>query len=249
MINITRYLFIMVCCTTLFGCQQNNGEKVSWPTDESSSRFPGREAETHPLEKAFQQAGMIDVHTLDTSIRVLLRYGTTDNFLGIDMFEGFNKCYLQPEVAERLVLAQQALQQIDKNLSLLVWDAARPRSVQQLMWDKVVPPPGVHKSNFVSNPRNGSLHNYGCAVDVTIVDLQGNELDMGTDFDYFGELAWPISEQKMLKKGKLTSQQIQNRELLRSVMRAGRFWNIQTEWWHFNAMRREVARERYPMVE
>jgi zinc D-Ala-D-Ala dipeptidase len=242
-------LLLLLAATICFtGCWKAEGEDVGWPVSAAAGTLTSRAAETHPLETAFAGAGMIDVHTLDTTIRVLLRYGTTDNFMGIDLYGGFNKCYLQPEVAAMLVRSQLELRRRNSDLSLLVWDAARPLSVQQRMWDEAVPPPGVHRSKFVSNPRYGSLHNFGCAVDITMVRSDGTLLDMGTDLDYFGREAWPSAEQEMLKKGKLTPDQIQNRELLRSVMRAGGFWNIQSEWWHFNAMRRETARERYPMV-
>ncbi|MFO7723129.1 MAG: M15 family metallopeptidase [Bacteroidales bacterium] len=200
------------------------------------------------MEAELIKAGLVDVQKLDPSILVELRYGTTNNFMGIDFYDGFNKCYLQPEVARMLVEVSAELKRRFSDLRLLVWDAARPGSVQQKMWDAVIPPPGVFKGLFVSNPSYGSLHNYGCAVDVTIADTSGVPLDMGTDLDFFGPEAWPVEESRMLKNGKLTETQITNRKLLRSVMYHAGFWNIQTEWWHFNAMRREAARERYRII-
>ncbi len=71
---------------------------------------------------------------------------------------------------------------------------------------------------------------------------------MGTGFDCFEEIAWPVREQKLLKDAKLTPEQVTNRKLLRSVMYSAGFWNIQTEWWHFNAMRREVAAARFTIL-
>lgn len=240
------FIFLSFC---IVSCREPDTGRIEWPVT-SSVGFPAvNKREMHPLEEVFINAGLVDVHTLDTSIKVDLRYGGTDNFMGIDFYHGFNKCYLQPSVAGMLVKAQQTLKRYNPDLSLLVWDAARPLSVQKKMWKTVVPPPGVSKSLFVSNPAYGSIHNFGCAVDVTIVDASGKLLDMGTDLDHFGREAWPVEEQRMLKDGKLTMEQVTNRKLLRSVMYEAGFWNIQTEWWHFNAMRREAARQKYAVIK
>jgi D-alanyl-D-alanine dipeptidase len=232
----------------LVGCSDDPMSSVEWPVAEMSVGTLVSSPPVHSMEESFRAAGMIDVQTLDTSVRVDLRYGSEHNFMGTDLYEGFNKCYLQPEVAAMLVSASQLLQDRRPDLRLLVWDAARPLSVQQRMWREAVPPPGVSKSLFVSNPAYGSIHNFGAAVDVTLVCANGTPVDMGTDFDHFGQEAWPVAEAAMLKNGKLTPDQVTNRQLLRSVMYGTGFWNIQTEWWHFNAMRRNVARERYPLV-
>jgi D-alanyl-D-alanine dipeptidase len=101
----------------------------------------------------------------------------------------------------------------------------------------------------VSNPRNGSLHNFGAAVDLSIVDENGIELDMGTPYDYFGELAYPREENRLVKEGKLSHLQALNREILRNVMHEAGFSGITTEWWHFNSCSRPEAFERYDIVE
>lgn len=230
------------------GCSKPPLNPVVWPVAEALMFSQMNDRPLHPLETAFLKAGMIDVHTLDTAIRVDLRYGSYDNFMGVDLYQGFNKCFLQPEVARMLAEASRLLQERRPELRLLVWDAARPLAVQKRMWLEAVPPPGVSRALFVSNPAYGSIHNFGAAVDITLVSLDGTLLDMGTDLDHFGQEAWSVAESAMLKIGKLTPEQVTNRQLLRSVMYGAGFWNIQTEWWHFNAMRREVARVRYPIV-
>ena len=116
------------------------------------------------------------------------------------------------------------------------------------MWDTIAVPYS-EKSKYVSNPKNGSLHNFGAAVDLSIVDQNGIELDMGTKYDYFGELAYPREEERMIKEGKLTHIQLLNRELLRTVMIAGGFFGITTEWWHFNSCKRNEAYSRYKIIE
>lgn len=192
--------------------------------------------------------GLVDIQQLDPSIVVEMKYATTDNFLGKDVYEGMTTAYLQPDVAEMLVRSQHYLQRIRPGYSLIVYDAARPRSVQQRMWD-AIDAPFSEKIKFLSNPRNGSIHNFGAAVDVSILNEKGEVLDMGTDFDFMGELAYPRLEQELLEQGLLKPEQVENRKLLRGVMRYGGFWGIQTEWWHFNAFTRAEARERYQIIE
>lgn len=194
------------------------------------------------------EAGLIDIATLDTSIAINLKYTTTDNFVGVDLYGDFNKCYLQPEAAEKLINAQKYLKEINKEYSLMVYDGARPKSVQQKMWDHVELP-FSEKIKFLSNPKNASIHNYGSAVDVTIINKNGEELDMGAPFDYIGELAYPVAEQKLLEQGRLSQKAIDNRKLLRHVMYKAGFFNIQTEWWHFNSCTRKEAKAKYKIIE
>lgn len=200
------------------------------------------------VELAMEELGLVDIRTLDSSIAVDLRYSTERNFTGKDMYGSLNKCYLQIDVAKKLVRAQQILQQQFPYYSLLVFDGARPVSIQQFMWDSVALSP-MDRQKYLSNPANRSLHNYGAAIDLTITDENGSELDMGTPYDFFGELAHPSKEQMYFQEGKLTAEQIMNRELLRATMRAAGFSGIQTEWWHFNSCSRVRAAEIYPLVE
>ena len=93
------------------------------------------------------------------------------------------------------------------------------------------------------------MHNFGAAVDLSIINENGYVLDMGTEYDYFGELAYPREEDRMIKEGKLSHKQLLNRELLRSVMEQSGFSGITTEWWHFNSCRRSEAYTLYPIIE
>ena len=92
------------------------------------------------------------------------------------------------------------------------------------------------------------MHNYGAAVDLGLTHLDTGMVDMGTPFDYIGVLAHPREEQKLLKQGKLTEKQIENRKLLRKVMKKAGFFNIQTEWWHWNSCNRSTAKKKYKLV-
>ncbi len=200
------------------------------------------------MEKIMIEAGLVDVQTIDSSIVVDLKYSTSNNFLGVDMYGDFNKCYLQPDVAQKLKCAQQKLKSRFPFYDLIVFDAVRARSIQRKMWD-TINVPYSERSKYVSNPNNGSLHNFGAAVDLSIIDECGIELDMGTAYDYFGELAYPREEERMLDEGKLTHIQLLNRTLLREVMESCGFMGITTEWWHFNSCFRTEAYEKYKIIE
>lgn len=200
------------------------------------------------VEKQLIEMGLVNIHDLDSEIVVDLHYSTADNFIGLDMYGDFNECYLQKDVAEKLAEAQKFLRKRYPYYSLVVYDAVRPLHIQQQMWDTLVLPPG-QKIKYLSNPENGSLHNYGAAVDLSIIDENGIPLDMGTPFDFFGEKAHPVKEKELLESGELSQRQVFNRELLRSVMRQAGFFGIQTEWWHFNSCTRTVAAEKYEMVQ
>ncbi|MFC5410227.1 M15 family metallopeptidase [Larkinella bovis] len=193
--------------------------------------------------------GLVDIQQTDPTILVELKYSTTDNFVGKDVYGDLTRAYLQPMAAQKLAKASQELQKRQPNLRLLVYDATRPRSAQWDLWKTLSHLPVSERGKYVSNPRNGSVHNFGCAVDLTLATKDGKPLDMGTKFDYFGELAYPEKEDHLLKQGKLTCKQVENRRLLRSVMQKAGFSSLKTEWWHFNALSRAEARQQYKIVE
>jgi D-alanyl-D-alanine dipeptidase len=165
-----------------------------------------------------------------------------------DVYGHLNRAYLQPDVAEDLKKCIAFLESKDSTLTLLIFDAVRPRSVQQIMWD-ILDMPISEKTKFVSNPKNGSVHNYGAAVDITIAKKTGEPLDMGADYDDIRLIAYPRHEQAYLDSGMLSLEQIENRKLLRETMRAGGFSGIQTEWWHFNRFSRDLCKTKYTIVE
>ena len=252
-----KYLFLFVLILNLLGCINDNdnlqnkvGINKSFSTKilKDSIKTEKNIIKIDSLEQKLIDAGLVDVQQIDSSILIDLRYTTTHNFMNEDVYGNLNKVYLQPSVANDLKKANDYLHQLDSNLTLLVFDGVRPRSVQQKMWD-VLDMPINEKTKFVSNPKNGSIHNYGCAVDITIARLNGDVLDMGADFDEIDKIAYPRLEHQFLKSGELTQQQVDNRKLLRKVMKAGGFYNIQTEWWHFNRYNRNKAKEMFKIIE
>jgi D-alanyl-D-alanine dipeptidase len=201
------------------------------------------------FEQKFIERGLIDIQKIDPSIKVELKYSTTDNFIKEDVYGDLERAYLQPIAAEKLAKANKYLKQERPNYTLLVYDAARPRSVTKIFWQRMSHLPYNRREDFVADPAMGSIHNFGCAVDLTIADEKGKPLDMGTIFDFFGQEAEPRREAAMLKAGKLTVRQLDNRKLLRRVMQKAGYMSIQTEWWHYNALSRANAKAKFGFIE
>ncbi len=199
-------------------------------------------AQTAEYLKSF---GLVDILSVDSSIQIDLRYATTNNFMGMVLYDTLQSVYLQADVAERIALCQQYLKTKHPTYSLLIYDGVRPLEVQREMWNALDTLSIWERGKYISNPDYGSVHNYGAAVDITICTADGTPLDMGAGFDDFREIAHPALEWKFIQSGELTQVHIKNRELLREVMVSQAFRNLPTEWWHFNAFSRNVTRTKY----
>ena len=147
-----------------------------------------------------------------------MRYATENNFLKAKVYD-CPECYTRAKTAKALIRANKDF--MEKGVKIKFFDCYRPNSVQYKMWE-IVPNP-----QYVANPDKGSIHNKGGAVDITLVDLKGKELDMGTDFDYFGKKAYHDNMD-------LPQEILDKRKLLKETMEAHGFWSIRTEWWHYN---------------
>jgi D-alanyl-D-alanine dipeptidase len=260
---MSRFLVAVLGTWVLVSCspesRTQNGEtakqeSVGVPVLQSSATVPLHPVclsvpeDSSDLEGKLRIMGLVDVQELDSSFHVDLKYAGTDNFMGFPVYRHLHHAFLQADAAGRLVKAQRLLKKRFPFYSILIFDAVRPLHIQKLMWDTLKMPPGW-KQQYLSSPALGSLHNYGVAVDVSIVNADGQELDMGTKFDFFGALAHPEFEDKFVREGKLSHRQMLNRELLREVMQAGGFSRIETEWWHFNCCSRTECARLYKIVE
>jgi D-alanyl-D-alanine dipeptidase len=209
-------------------------------TSKSFSRYSS-------FEKKLLRQGMIDIKSLAPDIQVDLKYTDPANFMKTDVYSpSLRHCFLQRSAASKLVKANNILKRQHSDLRLLVVDGLRPRHIQRRMWKYVRKTP---MRSYVAEPSQGSMHNYGCAVDITIVDTSGNRLDMGTPVDHFGYLSQPRLEKYFFDTGKLTSGAVANRRLLRHVMLAAGFHSIPIEWWHFEAFEKKTIRSRYKIIE
>ena len=178
-------------------------------------------------------------------IRVDLRYASRDNFVGDDMYSPYDCAWLHRDAARSLGMAVAFLATRRPGASLLVLDALRPQRVQERMW-AALEPKGL--TQYLAHPARGSIHSFGMAVDVTIVDAAGRELDMGTGFDHLTELSHPALEEGFVLRGELQPAHAQNRRLLREVMGHAGWQGINTEWWHFDAGDRGLIRAQYLRV-
>lgn len=154
-----------------------------------------------------------------SGIAIDIKYATKDNFTKKQIYD-CGKCYLRPEAAAKLIEIHNVLKE-KYGYRIKVFDCFRPRPYQQRLWD-IMPNP-----SYVTPPEKGSMHSRGLAVDLTIVDKNGKELDMGTPYDFFGKEAHQDYTGHSPEINK-------NRKLLKSIMEENGFGSIRTEWWHYS---------------
>lgn len=178
--------------------------------------------------------------------KIDLRYGTTNNFVGVNMYGPFNKAFLHKIAGEKLFSALSHLRASHPGHKFLIFDALRPRSIQRILWSHVEGTPG---EKYIARPEPGSLHNFGFAVDLSVLDASGRELDMGAGYDDFRDIAQPQLEAQFVASGELTAEHIENRKILRSAMEAAGFAQLPHEWWHFDALPKSQVKDRFTIVE
>ncbi len=179
-------------------------------------------------------------------IAVDLRYAGRDNFVGRDLYGSADCAWLHQLAAEGLARAASWLAAQAPGHRLLVLDALRPHRVQIQLWDHLE---GTDLRQYVADPARGSIHSFGMAVDATLLDARGRELDMGSGFDEMTELSHPRLEPRHLADGRLSAAQLRNRELLRGALCHGGFRTIDNEWWHFEMLDRQHVRQHFTRVE
>lgn len=192
------------------------GERPSDP--EAGDREPedGEPAAEAPLD--YDPELWLEVQALDPSIVLDIRYATEDNFVGEPLYP-CGRCFLRPEAAAAVVEAHQALQEAGYG-GLKLFDCYRPTPIQARLWE-VSPDPRA-----VAPPSKGSMHNRGLAIDLTVIDREGQELDMGTAYDAFSERSYHGF------RG-LTAEVRDNRKALLQAMESAGFRPLKTEWWHY----------------
>jgi D-alanyl-D-alanine dipeptidase len=203
--------------------------------------------QTNEIENKFIKAGLLDINTIDRSIQVdLVNSDPKKNYFRENYYNGLSKAYLRKKIAIKLSKAQKILKTRYPGYSLIILDAARPRSVSRLMYEKMK---GTKFEKYVANPNKGSMHNYGIAVDISIVDENGEQLDMGFSPFRKGtlEIYWQFAKMKLGLN--LNEEQNENRKLLSETMISAGFLPLSHEWWHFNGMSKDLARQKYQIIE
>jgi zinc D-Ala-D-Ala dipeptidase len=193
----------------------------------------GAASQEAPKEKGdFLKPDLVELVELDPTIKLDIRYATSNNFLGRRVYKEA-RAFLQRPAAEAIVRANRRLR--EKGFGLMVFDGYRPWSVTKIFWDFTP----QDKKKFVANPSQGSRHNRGCAIDLTLYDLRsGSEVEMPSGYDEMTERAYPNYSGG-------TEEQRRMREILREAMESEGFTIYEFEWWHFDYK----DWKRYPILD
>jgi len=197
------------------------------------------------IARLAQDKNYADVSNI-RNVHVSLRYASENNFMGKNVYGEFHACILHQIAAAKFRRAAQALQQERPGWKFLVFDCLRPRSLQEKLFAVVR---GTPQQPYVADPRTGSLHNFGFAVDLSLEDESGRELDMGSHFDDFSALSRPDREKENLEAGKLRKEQLENRNILRKLMLRAGFIQLPIEWWHYDALPKNQVKAQFKIVE
>jgi D-alanyl-D-alanine dipeptidase len=214
--KFTKIFVLLIISGIMFlQCKSKNTPSLEKPVKTETQKPAKPETSTEVnIPKSWQE-----ITTKETGILLDIRYATKNNFTKKQIYD-CPRCFLRPQAAKKLLEVHNDLK-TRYGYGIKVFDCFRPRPYQQRLWD-IVPDP-----SYVTPPEKGSMHSRGLAVDLTIVDKNGKELDMGTEFDFFGEEAhhdyseFPASIQK-------------NRVLIKKVLELHGFSSIRTEWWHYS---------------
>jgi signal transduction histidine kinase/D-alanyl-D-alanine dipeptidase len=190
------------------------------------------------LEHTWIQKGLRDLSRLDLVID--LKYASSNNVFGQKLYLDFENAFVTKNTFAKLKAASELLKNEFSDYRLIVWDALRPHSIQQKMWDTYL---GDQKQKYIADPSRSSMHNYGVAIDVGLVQITPEKipgfqlLDFGCDFDEFSEIAH--IDYMMLEEA-----QIDNRILLDRIMKKAGFKSYSNEWWHFESEDKDLVREK-----
>jgi D-alanyl-D-alanine dipeptidase len=205
---------LVVLATFLCSCKSQNSNLFAQNKFEAKTAY--QNVQLNDIEPA--DSSFVNLKDFSKDFDYDMKYATNSNFLKTKVYD-CGECLLRYKTVKALIKANNSF--LKQGLKIKLFDCYRPLDVQKIMW-KLVPNP-----IYVADPAKGSIHNRGGAVDITLVDFYGNELDMGTEFDYFGKEAahdYNNFSETILK----------NRRLLKSVMLENHFKIFDSEWWHYN---------------
>ena len=205
------------------------------------------------FDAKMREYNLVNIKSLEGSenIVICLKYSTTDNFVGKDMYGDLENAYFTLDFAKKIIKAQKILQRYNPDYTLLIYDAARPISVQRYMRSLVE---GTELQDFVADGTKGGRHNFGVAVDLTIATNAGQPIDMGAGFDEFSDAAavkgtsdtndsanrnlgvYTNYVNSLVKRGLISVEAAKNRLLLIKVMLEAGLYPYRREWWHYEEL-------------
>ncbi|WP_163410394.1 M15 family metallopeptidase [Flavobacterium ajazii] len=198
MLQFNKSLFFLI---SLFGIISSNAQN-----------------EVYKSEAVIADTTFVNLKDYSSDFIYDMKYATEDNFLKAKVYD-CAECFLRLKTVKALIAANNDFKK--KGFKIKLYDCYRPLSIQKKMWEIVSNP------EYVADPKKGSIHNRGGAVDISIVDAKGKEADMGTPFDFFGIQAGH-------NYTKLSKSILSNRKFLKSVMIKNGFNSFDSEWWHYN---------------
>jgi D-alanyl-D-alanine dipeptidase len=196
------YFLLLSVLTFIFSCRSQNQISKS-------------NSQNQPI---LNDTSLVQLKDYSKDFEYDLKYATSDNFLKAKVYD-CPACFLRLKTVKALIEANKEF--VKKGYKIKIFDCYRPLTIQKKMWE-LIPNPA-----YVADPSKGSIHNRGGAVDITLIDTKGKELDMGTPFDFFGiEASHNYSDVSLEVK--------QNRALLKNTMLKNGFKSFESEWWHYN---------------
>jgi D-alanyl-D-alanine dipeptidase len=208
------YVFVIA---TLFSCKTKYYDKSIVVASSTMNSIENKEVVSNN-NKIVKDTSFVNLKEYSNDFVYDLKYATGDNFLKTKVYD-CAECYLRYKTAKALIKANSKFMKLGYKIKL--YDCYRPLDVQKKMWAIVSNP------NYVANPSKGSIHNRGGAIDISLVDNNGKELDMGTSFDFFGPEA--SHDYRNFSK-----EILENRALFKRIMINNKFQSFDSEWWHYN---------------
>ena len=210
-------IFQLSCNTSTENNQLKESEAMK-DTLASSKLVKSVEDSSSPKKIQIPDTAIVELKAADGNFVFNMKYATKDNFLNEQLYD-CPKCLLRKKTVDALIKAGELAK--SKGYKIMLFDCYRPLYIQKKMWEIVNDP------RYVANPKTGSIHNRGGAVDLTLTDMDGKPLDMGTKFDHFGKEAHHSFEN-------ISSIVKQNRTLLKELMIESGFVPLNSEWWHYS---------------
>ena len=217
------YLVLLLSISFLYSCKNSKQDIAPEPVIVETA--PEKELPAEVVSFDYDTTQWKEITELSGAV-LDIRYATDNNFTRNQIYP-CPRCFLRPVMANKILTLQKDINK-KYGMSLKLYDCYRPRPAQQKLWD-IVP-----DARYVTPPSKGSMHNRGLAVDITLIDKNGIELDMGTEYDFFGQEAYTTNTN-------LPKEVLKNRKILTKLMNIHGMKGIRTEWWHFSLKSEKAA--------